>query len=67
MSFPMNLNRKSRGTVTVHVNVDRDIVDVFERLYPRLRTSFIRNCMKLAVSDKDFFDRAYFSELLFNS
>lgn len=63
----MNPNRKSRGTVTVHVNVDRDVVDVFERLYPRLRTSFIRHCMKLAVSDKDFFDRVYFSELLFNS
>lgn len=63
----MNPNRKACGTITVHVNVDRDIVDLFERLYPRLRTGFIRLCMKLAVSDKEFFDRVYFSELLSNS
>lgn len=63
----MNPNRKPEGTITVHVNVDRDIVDVFERLYPRLRTRFIRLCMKIAVSDKEFFDRVYFSELLCKS
>lgn len=60
----MNPNRKDTGTITVHVNIDRDDVDRFERLYPRCRTRFLRRCMQIALNDKIFFDKIFFPELL---
>lgn len=54
----------SNPTVTVHANVDRVTVDLFERLYPRCRTRFINLCMKKATESKVFFDKVFFSELL---
>lgn len=59
----MNPNRKPSGTITVHANVDRTIVDLFNRMYPRCLTRFIRSCMSTAVNDKVFFDKMFFPDV----
>lgn len=33
----------------------------FQRLYPRLQTTFIRRCLIRACDNKDFFDKVFFS------
>lgn len=53
--------------VTLHTNVDKSIVDLFNRQYKGCRTRFIQNAMKLANSDRNLFDKIFFCDLLSTS
>lgn len=53
--------------ITLHTNIEKDIVELFNRQYKGCRTRFIQNAMKLANSDRDLFDKIFFCDLLSNS
>lgn len=53
--------------LTIHINVDRDIIERFDRLYKSCRTRFIRNALSLAVNNKLVFDKIFFKDLLSNN
>lgn len=55
------------NTVTLHINVDKDVVELFDRQFKKCRTRFIRNAMKLANKDRDLFDKIFFCDLLSTS
>lgn len=55
------------NTLTVHVNIDKQVLDLFDRQYKSCRTRFIRNAMKLANKDRDLFDKIFFCDLLSSS
>lgn len=50
--------------ITLHVNVNRDLVQKFDNLYPSSRTRFIENAIKLSLNDRMFFERIFFCDLL---
>lgn len=43
------------------IHLPSELVDRFQRLYPRMMTVFFQRCLILACQDKDFFDKVYFS------
>ena len=55
---------KKNKTVTVHTNVDSKVIDNFNMLYPRCRTRFINNALRLATTDKLLFDKIFFCDIL---
>lgn len=52
--------------VTLHVNVDRQILDNFEKMYPRCRSRLVQNLLKLVCNDKILFDKIFFCDILSN-
>lgn len=52
--------------VTLHVNVEKQILDNFEKIYPRCRTRLIQNVLKLVCEDKILFDKIFFCDMLKN-
>lgn len=52
--------------VTLHVNVEKQILDNFEKIYPRCRTRLIQNLLKLVCEDKILFDKIFFCDMLKN-
>lgn len=52
--------------VTLHVNVDRQILDNFEKMYPRCRSRLVQNLLKLVCDDKILFDKIFFCDILSN-
>ena len=50
--------------VTLHINVDKSIVDNFEKIYPRCRSRLVTNLFRLVISDRDLFERIFFCDLL---
>lgn len=56
--------QKNNKTVTVHTNVDSKVIDNFNLLYPRCRTRFINNALRLATIDKILFDKIFFCDIL---
>lgn len=52
--------------ITLHVNIDRQILDNFEKIYPRCRTRLIQNLLKLVCNDKILFDKIFFCDMLNN-
>lgn len=57
---------QQREKVTLHVNVDKNVLDNFEKLYPRCRTRLIQNLLKLVLDDKILFDKIFFCDMLKN-
>lgn len=55
--------RKNDKTLTVHVNIDKNDIALFDKLYPSCRRRFIENAIKLTLNDKEFFDRIFFYNL----
>lgn len=53
-------------TLTVHVNVDKDVLELYDRLYPHTRRRFICEAMKMATESREVFDKIFFRELLSN-
>lgn len=53
------------NNVQIHTYVDKDDNDNFQRLYSDCRSRFIKNCIKLAVNDKIFFEYVFFKDTLF--
>lgn len=53
--------------ITLHINVDRDLIDRFDRLYPSCRRRFVENSIRLATNSKEVFDKIFFCDLLSNN
>lgn len=45
------------------VNLDRDLLERFERVYPRLARPFCDRAITLALQDKKFFEEVFFNAL----
>ena len=59
----MKLGRRVRITEpmrVVHVSLSASDADHFQRIYPDCMTRFVRNAVKIALSDKNFFDKIFF-------
>lgn len=54
----------NNNTTTVHVNIDKSVLEQFEKLYPHCRKRFIENAFRSANISKDVFDKIFFMDLL---
>lgn len=54
--MPNSVNKK-------HVNIDRETLERFDYLYPRLKHLFAERAFKLALQDKDYFEKVFFNPL----
>lgn len=59
--------KKMENKLTIHTNVDRDTLELFDRQYHGCRSRFIRNALELASNNKLFFDKVFFKDLLANN
>lgn len=57
---------KLKNNKQIHIYVDERIRDDFERNYPHCRSRFVENAMKLALKDKDIFDKIFFCDIMTN-
>lgn len=55
-----------KDKVTFHINIDRELAERFEKIYPRSRTRLFTNLLRLVCEDEDLFDRIFFCDLLRN-
>lgn len=46
-----------------HINVDRELTDKFDYVYPRLKHIFVARALELALQDKKFFEDVFFNPL----
>lgn len=46
-----------------HINVDRELTDRFDYVYPRLKHIFVARALELALQDKKFFEDVFFNNL----
>lgn len=53
--------------IQIHPYVNRDDVDVFQKLYPNCMALFVRRAVHMAVQDSQFFESVFFNEELFYS
>lgn len=53
-----------KKTTTVHTNIDSELLKIFDQAFPACRRRFIENAIQLATTDKEFFDRVFFKDLL---
>ena len=58
--------KKLLNSVTMHVNVNKDVLETFDTLYPACRRRFTERCMSLANEDKLFFEQVFCNHLLKN-
>ena len=49
--------------VQVHLYIDRQIAETFQRLYSECRPRFVQNAMELAINDKTFFEKIFFKDI----
>lgn len=45
----------------LNLRVNEHEYDLFMRKYPKCISRFIRNAMSIALKDRDFFEKVYFS------
>lgn len=45
------------------INVDRELYEKFEYMYPELTSIFINRAMKLALQDKKIFEEIFLNKL----
>lgn len=57
---------KNQKTKTIHVNVDSNELDLFNKMFPAAKTRFVQNAIHLAVCDKNFFDKIFWCNLMVN-
>lgn len=46
-----------------HINVDKELLDRFEYVYPRLKHIFVSRALELALQDKSYFEEVFFNKL----
>ena len=51
------------STKKQHINVDRELSDRFDYVYPRLKHIFVARSMELALQDKNYFEEVFFNKL----
>lgn len=54
---------KSSDTSPVSFRCDSDLNNLFQKKYPYCLSQFLKRAMKLALNDKKFFDKVFFSEV----
>ena len=54
--MPNSKNKKS-------VNIDKDIYERFDYLYPEICTIFINRALNLALQNKKYFEEVFFNKL----
>ena len=54
--MPRSENRKS-------ISIEKDVVTRFEYLYPKLTGIFCTRALKLALTDKDMFEKIFFNPI----
>lgn len=47
--------------VGISCQIDKEIKNKYQRLYPYTLSRFLINAIKLAIKDKNFFDKVYFN------
>ena len=52
-----------KNKTTYHLVTDKDYYHKFNERYPKLLKIFLTRCIKLAVEDKNFFDKVFFSDI----
>lgn len=45
------------------INVDKETVEKFEYIYPKLKEIFVNRALKLALQDKEYFEEVFFNKL----
>lgn len=50
--------------ITMTVTTNRDVLQAFDLQYPRCRSRFIDNALKLATNDRDLFDKIFFCDIM---
>lgn len=45
------------------INVDTDIIDRFDYMYPRIKNLFVNRALTLALQDKKYFEEVFFNPL----
>lgn len=50
------------GNEQIHLQVKHEVKEQFERTYPGCRTRFLQNCLQIALTDKSFFDKVFFTD-----
>lgn len=45
------------------INIDKEIYDRFEYLYPEICSIFLNRSLKLALQDKKYFEDVFFNKL----
>lgn len=58
------MSKPTDKTVTVHTNIDREVLKTFDLSFPSCRRRFIENAMILANNNKEFFDRIFFKDII---
>lgn len=58
------MSKPTDKTTTVHVNISRDTLDRFDRLFPSTRRRFIQNALDMACNSRETFDKIFFRDIL---
>ena len=45
------------------INCDKELVEKFEMIYPRLKELFIQRSLTLALQDKKYFEEVFFNPM----
>ena len=45
------------------VNLDKELVDRFDYLYPMIKATFCERALKLALQDKKYFEEVFFNPM----
>lgn len=61
------MSMSSEKTITLHVNVPKSLVEVFDKMYPASRRRFISRAMLLATQHREVFDKIFFSDIITNN
>ena len=54
--MPQSVNKK-------HVNVNKDTLDRFDYVYPKLKNLFAQRAFELALQDKKYFEEVFFNPI----
>ena len=46
-----------------HVNIDSEVLERFEYLYPGIKHIFLERALKLALQDKKYFEDVFFNPI----
>lgn len=46
----------------INCSVDSKDYSNFQKFYPQCLSRFVRNCIKLAINNRDFFNKLFFME-----
>ena len=52
--MPNSIKKKS-------LNINKDLFERFEYLYPRLTSVFVNRSLELALQDKEYFEKVFFN------